>query len=69
MRKKAKIDWGEELIRYQNFTMITNEIAERFIDRVIVKNYKEIEVLFWFGDTFEHELLEEKGGLGLCNIK
>lgn len=62
--QKAKIDWGEELIRYQNFTTITNEIAERFIDRVIVKNYKEIEVLFWFGDTFEHELLEEKGGLG-----
>lgn len=62
--QKAKIDWGEELIRYQNFTTITNEIAERFIDRVIVKNYQEIEVLFWFGDTFEHELFEEEGGMG-----
>ena len=61
--QKAKIDWGEELIRYQNFTTITNEIAERFIDRVIVKNYQEIEVLFWFGDTFEHELFEEEGGM------
>ena len=36
--QKAKIDWGEELIRYQNFKTITNEIADRFIDRVIIKN-------------------------------
>lgn len=61
--QRAKIDWGEELIRYQNFTTITNQIAERFIDRVIVKNQQEIEVLFWFGDTFEHEFFEEEGGL------
>ena len=61
--QKAKIDWGEELIKYQNFTTITNEIADRFIDRVIVKSYREITVIFWFGDIFEQELLEEEGGL------
>lgn len=61
--QKAKIDWGEELIRYQNFKTITNEIADRFIDRVIIKNAQEITVIFWFGDIFEEELLEEEGGL------
>ena len=61
--QKAKIDWVEELIRYQNFTTITNEIADRFIDRVIVKNAQEITVIFWFGDIFEEELFEEEGGL------
>lgn len=61
--QKAKIDWGEELIKYQNFTTITNEIADRFIDRIIVKSYCEIIVIFWFGDIFEHELLEKEGGL------
>lgn len=61
--QKAKIDWGEELIKYQNFKTITNEIADRFIERVIVKSYREITVIFWFGDIFERELLEEEGGL------
>lgn len=62
--QKAKIDWGEELIRCQNFSTITKEIADRFIDKVLIKNCQEIEVIFWFGDIFECELLEEEGGLG-----
>lgn len=61
--QKAKLDWGEDLIKYQNFTTITNEIADRFIERVLVKSYREITVIFWFGDIFEQELLEVEGGL------
>ncbi len=61
--QKAKIDWGEELIKHQNFTTITKEIADRFIERVIIKSYQEITVIFWFGDIFLSELLEEEGGL------
>lgn len=61
--QKAKIDWGEELIKYQKFTTITKEIADRFIEKVIINSYQEITVIFWFGDIFQSELLEEEGGL------
>ena len=61
--QKAKIDWSEELIKHQKFTTITKEIADRFIEKVIIKSYQEITVIFWFGDIFQSELLEEEGGL------
>lgn len=60
---KAKLDWAEELIKCQNITTITKEIADQFIEKVIVRNYQEITVIFWFEDTFQRELPELEGGL------
>ena len=54
--QKAKIDWSEELIKHQKFTTITKEIADRFIEKVIIKSYQEITVIFWFGDIFQSEM-------------
>lgn len=60
---KAKRDWAEELIKYQNITTITKEIADRFIEKVLVRSYREITVIFWFEDIFQRELPELEGGL------
>lgn len=59
---RAKMDWTEALLKYQNFTEITREIVEQFIERVFVKNYREIEVSFWFGDIFQREIDCMEGG-------
>ena len=60
---RAKMDWAEELLKYQNFTTVTKEIADRFIERVTVKSYREITVFFWFGDIFRENMQDMEGGL------
>lgn len=60
---RAKMDWAEELLKYQNFTTITKGIVDRFIERVLVKSCEEITVCFWFGDIFQKEILNLEGGL------
>lgn len=62
-RLKAKIDWAEELLRYQNFKEINRGMVERFIDRIIVNSVFEMTVVFWFADIFEQELSDTEGGL------
>lgn len=59
---RAKMDWVEELLKYQNFTEITREIVDQFIEKVFVKNHREIEVFFWFGDIFRREIDHMEGG-------
>ena len=56
------MDWVEELLKYQNFTEITREIVDQFIEKVFVKNHREIEVFFWFGDIFRREIDHMEGG-------
>lgn len=60
---RAKMDWAEELLKYQNFTTVTKELVDRFIEKVIVKSYQEITVCFWFGDIFREEISNLEGGL------
>ena len=62
-RLMAKIDWADELIKYQGVTEITREIVERFIEKVVVKSATEITVYFWFGDIFEQEVPDMERGL------
>lgn len=59
---RTRMDWAEELLQYQNFTEITKEMVEQFIEKVFVKNYREIEVSFWFGDLFQGEIDVVEGG-------
>lgn len=59
---QAKMDWAEELLKYQNFTTVTKGLVDRFIEKVVVKNYQEITVYFWFGDIFQEELSNLEGG-------
>lgn len=59
---RARMDWAEELLKYQNFTEITREIVEQFIEKVFVENYRKIEVSFWFGDLFQREMDHMEGG-------
>lgn len=60
---RAKMDWAEELIKYQNFATITKGLVDRFIERVLVKSREEITVCFWFSDIFQKEILNLEGGL------
>lgn len=60
---RTKMDWAEELLKHQNFTTITKGIADRFIEKVLVKNRDEITVSFWFGDIFQKEIAGMEGGL------
>lgn len=62
-RLKAKMDWTEELLKYQKIRNIDKEIADRFIEKIIVHSRDEIEVVFWFGDMFEKGLADTEGGL------
>lgn len=62
-RLMAKIDWADELIKYQGVTEITRKIVERFIEKVVVKSATEITVYFWFGDIFEQEVPDMERGL------
>ena len=59
---QAKMDWAEELLKYQNFTTVTKGLVDRFIEKVVVKNYQEITVYFWFGDIFQEEISNLEGG-------
>ena len=60
--QKANIDWGEELIKCQNFTTIMKEIADWFIDRILIKNCQEIEVYFGLGISLSVNCLKRKEG-------
>ena len=64
---KVRMDWTEELLKYQKIRDIDRGIADRFIEKVIVYSREQIEVVFWFGDLFEKELEKEladmEGGL------
>lgn len=51
------------MLKYQNFTTVTKELVDRFIEKVIVKSYQEITVCFWFGDIFREEISNLEGGL------
>lgn len=61
--QRAKLDWAEGLIKYQNIKEINRGIIERFIEKVIVKSPTEIEVCFWFGDMFQESEMHMEGGL------
>lgn len=64
---RVRMDWTEELLKYQKIRDIDRGIADRFIEKVIVYSRDQIEVVFWFGDLFEKELEKEladmEGGL------
>lgn len=60
---RVKMDWAEELLKYQNFTEITKEIVERFIQKISVRSCQEITVYFWFGDIFQREIDQMEGGI------
>ena len=64
---KARMDWTEELLKYQKFQKIEKGIADRFIEKITVYSKDNIEIVFWFGDLFEKELEKElesmEGGL------
>lgn len=59
---RLRMDWAEELLKYQNVEEINKGMMERFIERVSIKNSNEIIVCFWFGDIFEKEIDCMKGG-------
>lgn len=61
-RLRAKIDWAEHLVKCQGITEINREIADMFIEKVVVKSAKEITVCFWFGDIFEEQISEMERG-------
>lgn len=61
-RLRAKIDWAEQLVKCQGITEINREIADMFIEKVVVKSAEEITVCFWFGDIFEKEISEMERG-------
>ena len=64
---KARMDWTEELLKYQRFQKIEKGIADRFIEKITVYSKDYVEIVFWFGDLFEKELEKElvnmEGGL------
>ena len=64
---KARMDWTEELLKYQRFRKIEKGIADRFIEKITVYSKDYVEIVFWFGDLFEKELEKEldnmEGGL------
>lgn len=64
---RVRMDWTEELLKYQKIRDIDRGIADRFIEKIIVYSREQIEVVFWFGDLFEKELEKEladmEGGL------
>mgnify|MGYP000202362533 CR=1 FL=1 len=53
---KARMDWTEELLKYQRFQKIEKGIADRFIEKITVYSKDYVEIVFWFGDLFEKEL-------------
>lgn len=62
-RQKAKMEWAQGLLRYQDFSEIDRTIVERFIQKITVTSSEEIEIIFWFGDIFNEELVIVEGGL------
>ncbi len=64
---KARMDWTEELLKYQRFQKIEKGIADRFIEKITVYSKDYVEIVFWFEDLFEKELEKElvnmEGGL------
>ena len=56
---KARMDWTEELLKYQRFQKIEKGIADRFIEKITVYSKDYVEIVFWFGDLFEKELEKE----------
>ena len=51
------MDWTEELLKYQRFQKIEKGIADRFIEKITVYSKDYVEIVFWFGDLFEKELV------------
>lgn len=58
---RTKLDWIEELLKYQHNMELTKEMVNRLIQKVVVKSSGEFLVCFWFGDIFEDEI--DQGGV------
>lgn len=58
---QTKLDWIEELLKYQHNVELTKDIVNRLIQKILVKSNGEFVVCFWFGDIFEDAMGE--GGI------